>query len=104
MTIDIDREMAELVQRHMAEAYGWKPELSELLREPRYKRVWSWWTAAAYFGDGVYMRLEDAPAGLEVVSVMDGVSMRMYVRNKWGEYELYQETTEDVCKAIYGTK
>lgn len=96
-----DQQMAHTVQRHMKEAHQWEPTLEELLSEPRYLRVWAHWNALAYFREkNYYPALEEAPEGLEWVSVMGEV--KKDYRWEKGEYLVVQHMTIEDCKKIYG--
>lgn len=98
----MDIKNATLIQRHMTAAYGWIPEISDILAEPCHKRIWAWWHALAYFNErDYYTRLEDAPPGREVVHVMSDDKCEYYAWRR-GMYVKYQEMTEEECRKIYG--
>ena len=97
-----DRQIAELIQRHMKEIYGWESPIEEILAEPRYERVWAYWNALAYFRmHDHYLTLEEAPEGIKWITVMDGTCKNYKWKN--GKYEFAQELTKEDCKSIYGS-
>lgn len=90
-----------LVRRHMKEKYGWDMTDEELQAMPHHEQVWEWWRALSYFQlNNHFEKLEDAPEGIEWVSIMDE-SMKQY---QWvnGKYVFQQDITKELCKEVYG--
>lgn len=92
-------DCAILTQKYLR-AKGQTISIEEILNRPHHKQVWYHWLAQAHFNiNNHYMKIEDAPEGIERITVM-GNSRIEYV---WkGEYVRLQEVTKDDCEGIFG--
>lgn len=92
--------MDELIYKHQ-QALGRNMTMEQIQANPRYKRVWTYWSALAYFKmRDHYQSLFEAPKGIKWITVM-GDTCRNY---KWkdGKYEFAQELTKSEVERIYG--
>lgn len=102
----LPKQDTELIIKYLKEKYpGHYDELTidELEKQPYNKRIWLWWQSLAYYGHkGTYFtRLEDAPDGLEWITVMGSKGPKKDYKWRNGKYEFIQEMSEKTCKAIY---
>jgi hypothetical protein len=102
-TID---ELTELILKYLHDRYPGKYDSmtsERLLLQPYHTLIWTWWTALAYYKmSHRYMRLEDAPEGVQTIWVMTDTN-RNYIW-KDGKYEYLQEFTKEECKGVYGDR
>lgn len=69
----------ETIRRYMREKYGYEADLAEIAAEPRPERKWQLAIALAYFRkQNHFERVEDAPPGIEWITVADGKRVRNY--------------------------
>jgi hypothetical protein len=95
------KECAQLTQRYFREVERRELTIDDILQRPHYRQVWFWWLALSHFKErNHYKRLEDAPQGLEYITIMGTTR----VEYKWDgqKYSWLQETTMEECKSIYG--
>jgi len=92
----------ELLLRYCHET-GFTISMSELKMLPRYRYVWGWWMALCYYNIRHNFRsIDDAPPGMQQVTVTDENESRKY---DWvnGRYELKHTLHRSIMKDIYGS-
>lgn len=47
MSFDLD--MARLIQKYLKEVQGQELTIEDIIKRPRWKRVWYWWKALGYY-------------------------------------------------------
>jgi hypothetical protein len=99
-------DLTALVLRYLHDRYPGKYDsmtAGQLHQQPYHTLIWTWWTALAYYKIGQhYMRIEDAPDGVQTIWVMGETNKNYIWKN--GQYEYLQEFTKEFCKGVYGDR
>lgn len=93
---------AQLIQNYYKDSINWTRSIADIQDEPYPEQIWMWWHALAYYRENrsSYTQLEDAPAGLEWVTVM-GEERKQYTW-RGGKYVLIQTVSKKDCYKFYG--